>query len=109
MPVVPYRESKLTHMLKPFLGGNAKTSMVAALSPAAVNYDETLGTLKYANQVKEIKNVAKINESPQDKMIRELKEEIERLRLGGARLGGKETVDNSELEEKMRQQELMMQ
>ena len=35
-------------------------------------------------------------------MIRELKEEIERLRLGGARLGGKETVDNSELEEKMR-------
>lgn len=49
MPVVPYRESKLTHMLKPFLGGNAKTSMVAALSPAAVNYDETLSTLKYAN------------------------------------------------------------
>jgi kinesin family member 1 len=64
LPIVPYRESKLTYILKPFLGGNAKTSMVAALSPANVNYDETLGTLKYANQVKEIKNVAKINESP---------------------------------------------
>lgn len=64
LPVVPYRESKLTYILKPFLGGNAKTSMVAAISPANVNYDETLGTLKYANQVKEIKNVAKINESP---------------------------------------------
>lgn len=108
MPIVPYRESKLTHMLKPFLGGNAKTSMVAALSPAAVNYDETLGTLKYANQVKEIKNVAKINESPQDKMIRELKEEIERLRNGAGQAGGGVKA-NAELEEKMRQQEVMMQ
>jgi hypothetical protein len=51
-------------MLKPFLGGNAKTSMIAALSPAAVNYEETFSTLRYANQVKEIKNLAKINESP---------------------------------------------
>ena len=45
---VPYRESKLTMILKPFLGGNAKTSMVAALSPANINYDETLSTLRYA-------------------------------------------------------------
>ena len=45
---VPYRESKLTMILKPFLGGNAKTSMVAALSPASINYDETLSTLRYA-------------------------------------------------------------
>jgi len=45
---IPYRESKLTYILKPFLGGNAKTSMVAALSPANVNYDETLSTLRYA-------------------------------------------------------------
>ena len=46
--IVPYRDSKLTYILKPFLGGNAKTSMVAALSPADVNYDETLSTLRYA-------------------------------------------------------------
>jgi len=46
--VVPYRDSALTYILKPFLGGNAKTSMVAALSPADVNYDETLSTLRYA-------------------------------------------------------------
>jgi hypothetical protein len=46
--VVPYRSSKLTYILKPFLGGNAKTAMIAALSPATVNYDETVGTLKYA-------------------------------------------------------------
>jgi len=62
--VVPYRESKLTFILKPFLGGNAKTSMVAALSPASDNYVETLSTLRYAYQVKEIKNMAVINESP---------------------------------------------
>ena len=46
--VVPYRESKLTYLLKPFLGGNARTTMIAALSPASINYDETLSTLRYA-------------------------------------------------------------
>jgi len=66
------------------LGGNAKTAMIAALSPASVNYDETVGTLKYAFQVKAIKNAAVINESPQDKEIRLLKEEIDRLKKGGA-------------------------
>lgn len=72
--VVPYRNSKLTFILKPFLGGNAKTSMVAALSPADINFDETESTLRYAWQVKAIKNAAVVNESPADKLIRELKE-----------------------------------
>lgn len=54
--------------------------MIAALSPASVNYEETLSTLRYANQVKAIKNEAKINESAHDKLIRELKEENERLK-----------------------------
>ena len=61
--VVPYRESKLTFILKNALGGNSKTTMIAALSPASVNYDETLSTLRYAWQVKSIKNEAKVNES----------------------------------------------
>lgn len=61
--------------------------MVAALSPADVNYVETLSTLRYAWQVKAIKNKATIQESPQDKLIRELREEIEALRQGGATLG----------------------
>lgn len=82
--VIPYRESKLTFILKPFLGGNSRTAMMAALSPADINYDETLSTLRYAWQVKAIKNNATINESPQDKLIRELREEIEALRKGGA-------------------------
>ena len=82
--MVPYRDSKLTFILKPFLGGNAKTAMIAALSPADINYDETKSTLVYAWQVKAIKNNATVNESPQDKLIRELREEIEKLRAGGA-------------------------
>lgn len=52
----PYRESSLTHILKNALGGNTKTQMIAALSPANINHDETLSTLRYANQVKAIKN-----------------------------------------------------
>jgi len=58
--------------------------MIAALSPADVNYAETLSTLRFANQIKSIKNVVKVNENPTDKMIRELREEIERLKAGGA-------------------------
>lgn len=54
--------------------------MIAAVSPASINYDESYGTLIYANQVKSIKNKAKVNENPQDKLIRELKEENERLK-----------------------------
>ena len=77
---IPYRESNLTRILQTALGGNSKTSMIAAISPAADNYEETLGTLRYADQVKKIKNNAVINETPQDKLIRELKDENERLK-----------------------------
>ena len=108
---MPYRNSKLTYILKPFLGGNAKTSMVAALSPASINYDETLSTLRYAWQVKAIKNKAVVNESPAEKLIRELREEIEALRQGGAIAGpdgggggGGAGVDE-ELQRKMKEQE----
>lgn len=107
---VPYRESKLTYVLKPFLGGNSKTSMMAALSPASINYDETMSTLRYADQVKAIKNEAKVNESPQDKLIRELREEIEALRKGGASGGGggggvMDANETAELKQKMEEQE----
>jgi kinesin family protein 3/17 len=61
---IPYRDSKLTRLLQDSLGGNAKTMMVATLSPASYNYDETLSTLRYANRAKNIKNKPKINEDP---------------------------------------------
>jgi len=61
---VPYRDSKLTRLLQDSLGGNAKTLMLATMSPASYNYEETLSTLRYANRTKNIKNKPKINEDP---------------------------------------------
>ena len=76
---VPYRDSKLTRLLQDSLGGNTKTVMVANVSPASDNYDETLGTLRYASRAKNIKNQPKVNEDPKDAMLREYAEEIKRL------------------------------
>ncbi|KAG0202571.1 kinesin-like protein Klp8 [Mortierella sp. GBA30] len=77
---IPYRDSVLTWLLKDCLGGNSKTTIIAALSPADINYDETLSTLRYADQAKRIKNKAVVNEDPNAKLIRELKEELLDLR-----------------------------
>lgn len=77
---IPYRDSKLTRLLQDSLGGNTKTLMIAAIGPADYNYDETLSTLRYANRAKNIKNKPIVNEDPKDTMLREFKEEIERLR-----------------------------
>ena len=62
------------------MGGNSKTIMICAISPAYLNFEETLSTLRYADNAKKIKNKAVINESVQDKMIRELKEENKKLK-----------------------------
>ncbi|KAG8295866.1 Kinesin-like protein kif17 [Homalodisca vitripennis] len=77
---IPYRDSKLTRLLQDSLGGNTKTLMVACLSPADNNYDETLSTLRYANRAKNITNQPHINEDPKDTMLREYQEEIRKLR-----------------------------
>ncbi|PAV65703.1 hypothetical protein WR25_19662 isoform B, partial [Diploscapter pachys] len=77
---IPYRDSKLTRLLQDSLGGNSKTVMVACIGPASYNYDETLGTLRYANRAKNIKNKPKINEDPKDALLRQFQEEIQRLR-----------------------------
>jgi kinesin family protein 1 len=88
---VPYRDSVLTWLLKDSLGGNSMTAMIAAISPADINYDETLSTLRYADSAKRIKNHAVINEDANARMIRELKEELALLRSklsGGGGVGG---------------------
>lgn len=87
---VPYRDSVLTWLLKDSLGGNSMTAMIAAISPADINYDETLSTLRYADSAKRIKNHAVVNEDANARMIRELKEELAQLRskLGGGAVGG---------------------
>lgn len=62
------------------LGGNSRTAMVATVSPAADNYEETLSTLRYADRAKNIVNHAVVNEDPNARIIRELREEVEKLR-----------------------------
>lgn len=131
---VPYRDSVLTWLLKDSLGGNSKTAMIAAISPA--DYEETLSTLRYADQAKKIKNKAVVNEDPNARLIRELKEELEMLRTrvsGGGGMGGEgestwdpnvppekqvvryqtksgevRTVTKAELQEQMEQSEKLM-
>eukprot|EP00929_Paragymnodinium_shiwhaense_P051392 TRINITY_DN2586_c1_g2_i7.p1 TRINITY_DN2586_c1_g2~~TRINITY_DN2586_c1_g2_i7.p1 ORF type:complete len:599 (+),score=205.50 TRINITY_DN2586_c1_g2_i7:242-2038(+) len=96
--VIPYRNSKLTRLLQNALGGSSKTIMICALSPASSNYEETLSTLRYADRAKKIKNKAVVNENPQAKLMRELKEENERLKEmfeqgGGSGGGGPASFD----------------
>ena len=73
---IPYRVSKLTRLLQDSQGGNTKTVMIAAISPADYNYDETLGTQRYASRAKQIKNQPKVNEDPKDALLMEFAEEI---------------------------------
>lgn len=58
---IPYRNSKLTRLLKDSLGGNSKTAMIAMLSPSELDYEESLCTLRYASRVKFIKNYSHVN------------------------------------------------
>ncbi|KAE8594840.1 hypothetical protein XENTR_v10019817 [Xenopus tropicalis] len=77
---IPYRDSKLTRLLQDSLGGNTKTLMVACLSPADNNYDESLSTLRYANRAKSIRNKPRINEDPKDALLRQYQDEIKQLK-----------------------------
>lgn len=77
---IPYRDSKLTRLLQDSLGGNTKTIMIACISPAEFNYDETLSTLRYASRAKNISNKPVINEDPKDAMLREYQAEILNLK-----------------------------
>ncbi|KAL4216665.1 cerebellar granular layer structural organization [Mactra antiquata] len=87
---IPYRDSLLTWLLKESLGGNSKTAMIATISPANHHTDETLSTLRYAQTARSIVNIARVNEDPKAKLIRDLRAEIERLRASG--LSGNEEV-----------------
>ena len=87
---IPYRDSKLTRLLQDSLGGNTKTVMIAACSPADYNYEETLSTLRYAARAKAIKNKPKVNEDPKDALLKSYEDEIKMLKqmLEGMNKGG---------------------
>ncbi|XP_053565509.1 kinesin-like protein KIF13B [Bombina bombina] len=103
---VPYRDSVLTWLLKDSLGGNSKTAMVATVSPAADNYDETLSTLRYADRAKSIVNHAVVNEDPNARIIRELREEVEKLR---DQLTQAESMKAPELKDRLQESEKLIQ
>jgi kinesin family protein 18/19 len=77
---VPYRDSKLTRMLKDSLGGNCKTIMIVTISPSESQFEDTLNTLKYANRAKNIKTKAVENKTLVELHIAEYKNIIEELR-----------------------------
>ncbi|XP_075875760.1 kinesin-like protein KIF13B isoform X3 [Nelusetta ayraudi] len=103
---VPYRDSVLTWLLKDCLGGNSRTAMVATVSPAADNYEETLSTLRYADRAKNIVNHAVVNEDPNARIIRELREEVEKLR---DQLTQAESLKAPELKDRLQESEKLIQ
>ncbi|XP_057197327.1 uncharacterized protein kif16bb [Triplophysa rosa] len=109
---VPYRDSVLTWLLKDSLGGNSKTIMIATISPADVNYSETLNTLRYASRAKNIVNKPTVNEDSSVKIIRELRAEIARLKAlmsTGEQIASLEPPSGSSVEEKLHQDEARVQ
>ncbi|XP_044269187.1 kinesin-like protein KIF18A isoform X2 [Tribolium madens] len=84
---IPYRDSKLTRLLKDSLGGNCQTVMVANVSPSSLSYDDTYNTLKYATRAKKIKSEVKKNVVNMElhvgeyvKIVEDLKKELERVK-----------------------------
>ena len=106
---VPYRDSVLTWLLKDNLGGNSKTVMVATVSPAADNYEETLSTLRYADRAKRIVNHAVVNEDPNARIIRELRHEVETLReMLKHATAGSPVGDRGDIHDKLAESENLM-
>lgn len=81
--VVPYRDSVLTWLLRESLGGNAVTVMLAALSPADINYEETLNTLRYAASAKKVVLTAKVNKDNTSDLMAQLQAEMDALQGKG--------------------------
>ncbi|XP_078664797.1 kinesin-like protein KIF13A isoform X5 [Branchiostoma floridae x Branchiostoma belcheri] len=102
---VPYRDSVLTWLLKDNLGGNSKTAMIATISPALDNYEETLSTLRYADRAKRIVNHAVVNEDPNARIIRELREEVDKLKV---QLTEAESLKAPDLKERLLESEKLM-
>ncbi|XP_016078404.1 PREDICTED: kinesin-like protein KIF27 isoform X2 [Miniopterus natalensis] len=77
---IPYRDAKITRLLKDSLGGSAKTVMITCVSPSSLNFDESLNSLKYANRARNIRNKPTLNFSPESDRMDEMEFEIKLLR-----------------------------
>lgn len=108
---VPFRDSVLTWILKESLGGNSKTYMIATISPSAINYNESLSTLRYAKNAKQIVNSVKVNEDSNDKLIRILTDEVETLKKQLLLKGSDNSTSSEELrflKEELKQREILL-
>ena len=108
--VVPFRDSVLTWLLKDSLGGNSKTAMVACIAPA--DYDETLSTLRYADQAKRIRTRALVNQdcmsaAQRDAELQEMAEQIRSLQVSVNAASQRKREEATELEEYQRQVAMM--
>eukprot|EP00163_Fabomonas_tropica_P003278 TRINITY_DN1275_c0_g1_i9.p1 TRINITY_DN1275_c0_g1~~TRINITY_DN1275_c0_g1_i9.p1 ORF type:complete len:131 (+),score=42.07 TRINITY_DN1275_c0_g1_i9:117-509(+) len=93
---IPFRDSKLTRLLQSSLGGNSRTCVVCAMTPALQHVDESVSTLRFATRAKKIVNVAKVNEVMDDQaMLKRLRREIEELKeeLASRDSGGADTSE----------------
>ena len=78
---IPYRDSKLTRILQDSLGGNSRTTMIACVSPAETNYEESLSTIRYASRARNIKNKPVVNRDPNSMLIESLRQQIQSLQF----------------------------
>ena len=91
---IPYRDSRLTRLLQDSLGGNSYTLMIACISPADSNVEETLSTLRYADRARKIKNKPVVNLNSNDAEVNRLRLEVHELKMqlknaaGGGGVGG---------------------
>ncbi|XP_024371093.1 kinesin-like protein KIN-4A [Physcomitrium patens] len=100
---VPYRDSKLTRLLQDSLGGNSRTVMIACVSPADSNAEETLNTLKYANRARNIQNKPTVNRDPMAAEMQRMRHQLELMQaeLICARGGGPSSADVQILKQKI--------
>lgn len=105
---VPYQDSALTWILKDCFGGNCRTVMLAAVSPSASCHNETLNTLRFANQAKNIINTPKVNEDENVKLIKELKFEIQSLKKKLKSGNVPNTLEVDKAERKLQENEDLM-
>ncbi|KAK6278272.1 hypothetical protein POUND7_018595 [Theobroma cacao] len=89
---VPYRDSKLTRLLQDSLGGNSRTVMIACISPADINAEETLNTLKYANRARNIQNKPVVNRDPMSNEMLKMRQQLEYLQAELCARGGSDEV-----------------
>lgn len=107
---IPYRDSKLTRLLQDSLGGNSHTLMIACVSPADSNLEETVSTLRYADRARKIKNKPIVNKDPRSEELSRLRGQVQQLQLqligqgNLGHLGGQEDEERKEELAKMKEE-----